>query len=69
MFLFFYESTLRVPYGTDSEYYTRLELKSASDRTLGVGVVEDESALLVLTSATMIKAYVDMDLVADFNPE
>lgn len=46
----------------------RLELKSATDRTLGVGV-EGESEFLVLTAATMMKAYVDMDQIAQFDPE
>lgn len=50
-------------------YQDRLELKSAADRTLGVGVIEAESAVLVLTAATMMKAYVDMDRVAEFDPE
>jgi nuclear pore complex protein Nup133 len=54
---------------TDNEYQDRLELKSNSDRTLGVGVIEAESAVLVLTAATMMKAYVDMDRVAEFDPE
>ncbi|KIM87137.1 hypothetical protein PILCRDRAFT_64451 [Piloderma croceum F 1598] len=53
----------------DNEYQDRLELKSNSDRTLGVGVIEAESAVLVLTAATMMKAYVDMDRVAEFDPE
>lgn len=47
----------------------RFELKSATDRTLGVGVVERESEFLILTAATMMKAYVDMDQVASFDPE
>lgn len=47
----------------------RLELKSATDRTLGVGILEGESELLILTAATMMKAYVDMDEVAQFDPE
>ena len=47
----------------------RLELKSTSDRTLGVGVVEKESSLLVLTAATMMKTEIDLDEVARFHPE
>ena len=47
----------------------RLELKSATDRTLGVGIVEGENEFLVLTAATMMKAYVDMDQIAEFDPE
>lgn len=52
-----------------NKYMDRLELKSAQDRTLGVGVVPNESEFLVLTAATMMKAYVDMDEVAKFDPE
>jgi nuclear pore complex protein Nup133 len=36
---------------------------------MGVGAIEAESAVLVLTAATMMKAYVDMDRVAEFDPE
>ncbi|KAJ7905514.1 Non-repetitive/WGA-negative nucleoporin C-terminal-domain-containing protein [Mycena olivaceomarginata] len=53
----------------DSDYLDRIELRSASDRTLGVGVVQNESALLILTAATMVKAQIDMDKVAIFNSE
>ena len=31
---------------TENEYMDRLELKSSTDRTLGVGVVESEGSLL-----------------------
>lgn len=53
----------------DSDYRDRIELKSATDRTLGVGVVQNESALLILTAATMMKAQIDMDNVLIFNSE
>jgi nuclear pore complex protein Nup133 len=53
----------------DSDYLDRIELRSASDRTLGVGVVQNESALLILTAATMVKAQIDMDKVVIFNSE
>ncbi|KAF8212214.1 hypothetical protein K438DRAFT_1708496 [Mycena galopus ATCC 62051] len=53
----------------DSDYRDRIELKSASDRTLGVGVVHNESSLLILTAATMVKAQIDMDKVLVFNSE
>ncbi|KAJ7685205.1 hypothetical protein DFH06DRAFT_34186 [Mycena polygramma] len=53
----------------DSDYRDRIELKSASDRTLGVGVVQGESTLLILTAATMMKAQIDMDSVLVFNSE
>lgn len=47
----------------------RLELKSSTDRTLGVGVIEGEGSLLVLTAATMMKTTVDLNEVASFHPE
>lgn len=47
----------------------RLELKSATDRTLGVGVMEGDSDLLVLTAATLMKTWVDTDAVERFDPE
>ncbi|KAH9856929.1 Non-repetitive/WGA-negative nucleoporin C-terminal-domain-containing protein [Lenzites betulinus] len=53
----------------ENEYMDRLELKSAMDRTLGVGVVQGESEFLVLTAATMMKTAIDLDEVAKFHPE
>jgi nuclear pore complex protein Nup133 len=53
----------------ETEYIDRLELKSATDRTLGVGVLGSEGELLILTAATMIKVYVDMDQIAKFDRE
>jgi hypothetical protein len=53
----------------DSHYQDRLELKSATDRTLGLGILEADSAFLVLTAATMIHTQVDMDVIKKFNPE
>lgn len=54
---------------TDTEYMDRLELKSTSDRTFGLGVVEGESEILVLTAATLMRALIDEDAVANFDPE
>ena len=54
---------------TENEYMDRLELKSSTDRTLGVGVIENEPSILVLTAATMMKTTMDMDEVAAFHPE
>ena len=61
-----------------TEYTDRLELKSSSDRTLGVAVLplEDEEnddgqggkSLMVLTAATLMKVLVDRDRVANFHP-
>jgi nuclear pore complex protein Nup133 len=53
----------------DSDYRDRLELKSATDRTLGVGVTESENTLLVLTSGTMIKVQMDTENISSFDPE
>lgn len=53
----------------ENEYMDRLELRSSTDRTLGVGVVEKEASLLVLTAATMMKTEIDPDEVALFHPE
>ncbi|KAJ7632668.1 hypothetical protein FB45DRAFT_978375 [Roridomyces roridus] len=53
----------------DSDYRDRIELKSATDRTLGVGVLQNESALLILTAATMMKAQIDMEHVLVFDTE
>ncbi|KAI0670336.1 Non-repetitive/WGA-negative nucleoporin C-terminal-domain-containing protein [Trametes maxima] len=53
----------------ENEYMDRLELKSAMDRTLGVGIIPGENEFLVLAAATMMKANIDLDEVAKFHPE
>ncbi|GBE81938.1 hypothetical protein SCP_0403120 [Sparassis crispa] len=53
----------------DNDYMDRLALKSKRDRTLGVGVVEGNTELLILTAGTTMKAYIDMDQVARFDAE
>uniref|UniRef100_A0A0W0FLK8 Uncharacterized protein n=1 Tax=Moniliophthora roreri TaxID=221103 RepID=A0A0W0FLK8_MONRR len=53
----------------ESDYQERLELKSATDRTFGVGVMPSESVVLVLTAATMMKVNVNIDKVLTFDPE
>ena len=53
----------------ENEYMDRLELKSSTDRTLGVGVVEEEGSLLVLTATTMMKTVIDIGEVDRFHPE
>ncbi|CDO69523.1 hypothetical protein BN946_scf184785.g28 [Trametes cinnabarina] len=53
----------------ENEYMDRLELKSAMDRTLGVGAVPGESEFFVLTAATMMKTSIDLDEVARFHPD
>lgn len=48
----------------------RLELRNSTDRTLGLGVLPSAGGeLLVLTAATMMKVYVDMDQIAKFDRE
>ena len=54
---------------TENEYMDRLELKSSTDRPLGVGVVEEEGSLLVLTATTMMKTVIDTGEVDRFHPE
>lgn len=54
----------------DTEYTDRLELRNSTDRTLGLGVLPSAGGeLLVLTAATMMKVYVDVDQIAKFDPE
>ncbi|EEB97429.1 hypothetical protein MPER_03255, partial [Moniliophthora perniciosa FA553] len=52
----------------ESDYQERLELKSATDRTFGVGVMPSESVVLILTAATMMKVNVNIDKVLTFDP-
>ncbi|KAF8921233.1 hypothetical protein CPB85DRAFT_1428242 [Mucidula mucida] len=54
---------------TRSEYQDRLELKSSFDRTLGVGISNAESTILVLTSGVMLKAHIDSNNIRDVNLE
>ncbi|KAJ3516620.1 hypothetical protein NLJ89_g1011 [Agrocybe chaxingu] len=51
-----------------SEYRDRLELKSASDRTLGVGVSSSTNLLLILTATTMMKVSLDLEKIQAFIP-
>lgn len=54
----------------DTEYMDRLELRNSTDRTLGLGVLPSAGGeLLVLTAATMMKVYVDLDQIAKFDRE
>ncbi|KAK1236521.1 hypothetical protein PQX77_000214 [Marasmius sp. AFHP31] len=53
----------------ESDYQERLELKSTSDRTFGVGVMQSDSIVLVLTAATMMKVNVNVDRVLTFDSE
>ncbi|KAK0204765.1 hypothetical protein DFS33DRAFT_1322617 [Desarmillaria ectypa] len=54
---------------TESEYKDRLELRSEADRTLGVGITHSDSAILILTAATMMKVHIDMDKVKTVNSQ
>lgn len=54
---------------SDSEYRDRLELKSLTDRTLGVGVIQSDSTFLLLTATLMMKASIDIDKIQNFDPQ
>lgn len=51
----------------DSDYRDRLELKSATDRTLGVGAYESGGTLLMLTASTMMRVVVDNEKIDTFD--
>ncbi|XP_006458086.1 hypothetical protein AGABI2DRAFT_216285 [Agaricus bisporus var. bisporus H97] len=53
----------------DSNYRDRLELKSVTDRTLGVGVYESDRTLLMLTASTMMRVRVDVEKIEAFDYE
>lgn len=53
----------------DNDYKDRIELKSSTDRTLGVCVVDAQSCLLVLTALTIMKVTIDFDQVRKFDSE
>ena len=53
----------------ESEYRDRLELKSANDRTLGVGVNLSTNLLLILTATNMMKVSLDLEKIKAFRPE
>ena len=58
-----------LPYAIGSDYQDRLELKSNSNRTLGIGVILSTNTLLILTATTMMKIKLDLDIIQAFNPE
>ncbi|KAI0273769.1 Non-repetitive/WGA-negative nucleoporin C-terminal-domain-containing protein [Gloeopeniophorella convolvens] len=53
----------------DNDFKDRIELKSATDRTLGICVVDGQSESLVLTASTLMKVAIDFDQVQKFDPE
>jgi nuclear pore complex protein Nup133 len=53
----------------DNAYKDRIELKSSTDRTLGICVVDAQSCLLVLTALTIMKVTIDSDQVRKFDSE
>ncbi|KAI0035097.1 hypothetical protein K488DRAFT_44136 [Vararia minispora EC-137] len=53
----------------DNDYQDRIVLKSAEDRTLGVGVIDAHSELLILSATTLMKVVVDYDEVSAFDYE
>ncbi|TFY72665.1 hypothetical protein EVG20_g323 [Dentipellis fragilis] len=62
-------SSLTLVAHADNDYKDRVELKSPTDRTLGVGVVDDQSEILIMTSGLMMKVTVDFEEVSKFDPE
>ena len=56
-------------YSADSEYRDRLELKSIADRTLGIGIMQSDSTFLLLTASVMMKAFIDVEKVQNFDPQ
>ncbi|KAI9509614.1 Non-repetitive/WGA-negative nucleoporin C-terminal-domain-containing protein [Russula earlei] len=53
----------------DNDFKDRIELKSSTDRTLGVCVEDAQSCLLVLTASTVMKLILDFDQVEKFDSE
>ncbi|KAF8636731.1 hypothetical protein AX17_003534 [Amanita inopinata Kibby_2008] len=53
----------------DTDYRNRLELKSAADRTLGVGVLQSDSTFLLLTAMMTMKVCIDIESVQAFDPQ
>lgn len=53
----------------DVNYRERLELKSSTDRTLGIGASQNDGPLLVLTAATMMKVTINLDKVLAYDFE
>ncbi|KAH9966798.1 Non-repetitive/WGA-negative nucleoporin C-terminal-domain-containing protein [Russula dissimulans] len=53
----------------DNDFKDRIELKSSTDRTLGVCVEDSRSCLLVLTASTVMKVTLDFDQVEKFDSE
>ena len=51
-----------------TEYTDRLELKSATDRTFGIGVAHGDEDLVVLTAVTLMKVITDAEKIASFRP-
>jgi hypothetical protein len=62
-------SCCKLLFFSDSEYRDRLELKSVTDRTLGVGVIQSDSTFLLLTATLMMKASIDIDKIQNFDPQ
>ena len=51
----------------DVNYRDRLELKTATDRTLGVGVSPNDGALIVLTAGMMMKVSIHLDKILAYD--
>ncbi|TFK29976.1 methyltransferase type 11 [Coprinopsis marcescibilis] len=74
--LLFYGQLVSVEFGDavafcslDSDYQDRIQLKSTADRTLGVGVAQGTSTLLVMTATTMMQVQLFMDKIQTFDED
>lgn len=59
----------RLTINTDSDFSSRLELKGRLDQTIGIGVLQHESSILILTTGVMMKVTLDLDSVKFFDAE
>jgi len=64
--IFCYIVPLTIPF-KDVNYRDRLELKTATDRTLGVGACPNDGALIVLTAGMMMKVSIHLDKILAYD--
>jgi nuclear pore complex protein Nup133 len=53
----------------DNVFQDRIELKSSTDRTLGICVADAQSYMLVLAASMIMKVTLDFDQVEKFDSE
>lgn len=53
----------------DNDFQDRIELKSSTDRTLGVCVADAQSSMLVLAASTIMKVTLDFDQIKKFDSD